>query len=79
MVVIVWLLGLQLHMESVPIITTKSCEFESCSGRKALDKHYVIKFVSDLRHISGFLRVLWFPSVLISDEYNKAFLVTDKR
>jgi hypothetical protein len=23
--------------------------------------HYVIKFVSDLRQIGGFIRVLWFP------------------
>jgi hypothetical protein len=26
-----------------------------------LIQHYVIKFVSDLRQVSGFLRVLWFP------------------
>ena len=24
-------------------------------------QHYVIKFVSDLRRVGGFLRVLWFP------------------
>ena len=24
-------------------------------------QHYVIKFVSDLRQVGGFLRVLWFP------------------
>jgi hypothetical protein len=30
------------------------CEFESRSGRGA--QHYVIKFVSDLRQIGGFLR-----------------------
>jgi len=24
-------------------------------------QHYVIKFVSDLRQVSGFLWVLWFP------------------
>jgi hypothetical protein len=24
-------------------------------------QHYVMKFVSDLRHVSGFLRVLLFP------------------
>jgi len=24
-------------------------------------QHYVIKFVSDLRQVSGFLRILWFP------------------
>ena len=31
------------------------CEFESRSGRGV--KHYVIKFVRDLRQVSGFLRV----------------------
>jgi len=25
-------------------------------------QHYVIKFVSDLRHVGGFLLVLWFLS-----------------
>jgi len=35
------------------------CEFESRSGRGA--QHYVIKFVSDLRQVGGFLRVFRFP------------------
>ena len=35
------------------------CEFEFRSGQGV--QHYVIKFVSDLRQVSGFLRVLWFP------------------
>jgi hypothetical protein len=26
-----------------------------------LIQHYVIKFVSDLRQVSGFLQALWFP------------------
>ena len=34
------------------------CEFESRSGRGV--QHYVIKFVSDLRQVGGFLRVLRF-------------------
>jgi len=33
-----------------------SCEFEPRSWR-----HYVIKFVSDMRQVGGFLRVLRFP------------------
>ena len=33
--------------------------FESRSGRGV--QHYVMKFVSDLRQVSGFLLVLWFP------------------
>jgi hypothetical protein len=32
------------------------CEFESRSGQGV--QHYVIKFVSDLRQVGGFLRVL---------------------
>ena len=35
------------------------CEFESRSGRGV--QHYVIKFVSDLRQVGGFLRVHRFP------------------
>jgi hypothetical protein len=35
------------------------CEFESRSGRGV--QHYVIKFVSDLRQVGGFLRVFQFP------------------
>ena len=35
------------------------CEFESQSGRGV--QHYVIKFVSDLRQVSGFLRIPRFP------------------
>ena len=35
------------------------CEFESRPGRGV--QHYVIKFVSDLRQVGGFLRVLRFP------------------
>jgi hypothetical protein len=32
-----------------------SCEFKSRSGKVYSIQHYVIKFVSDLRHVSGFL------------------------
>jgi hypothetical protein len=35
------------------------CEFESQSGRGV--QHYVIKFVSDLRQVDSFFRVLQFP------------------
>jgi hypothetical protein len=38
------------------------CEFESRSGEVySIQQHYVIKFVSDLRQVSGFLWALWFP------------------
>jgi hypothetical protein len=36
--------------------------FESRSGRGV--QHYVIKFISDLRQVGGFLRVLQFPPPL---------------
>jgi hypothetical protein len=38
-----------------------SCEFESCSGEVYSIQHYVMKFVSDLRQVTGFLWVLQFP------------------
>ena len=38
------------------------CEFESRWGQGA--QHYVIKFVSDLQQVGGFLRVLRFPPPL---------------
>jgi hypothetical protein len=38
------------------------CEFESRSGRGA--QHYVIKFVSDLRQVGCFIRVLRFPPTI---------------
>ena len=37
----------------------KSCEFEPRSWQGV---HYVITFVSDMRQVDGFLRVLRFPS-----------------
>jgi hypothetical protein len=52
MILIVWQLDLQLPMQSV--------HFESRSGRGV--QHYVIKFVSDFRHVNGFDWVLWFPA-----------------
>jgi hypothetical protein len=30
-------------------------------GEVYLIQHYVIKFVSDLRQVCGFLQILWFP------------------
>ena len=37
------------------------CEFESRSGEVYSIQHYVIKFVSDMQLVDGFLRVLRFP------------------
>ena len=60
MVMIVWLLDLQLPVQSVPI-TTKVVSSNPVHGEVYSIQHYVIKFVSDLRQVGGFLRVLRFP------------------
>jgi len=57
MVVIVWQLDLQLPVQLVPI-TTKLVSSNPVHGKVYSIQHYVIKFVSDLRQASGFLRVL---------------------
>ena len=44
-------------------------EFESCSGMVYLIQHYMIKFVSDLRQVCGFLRVLLFSSTNKTDSH----------
>jgi len=61
-IVIVWLfkLDLQLHVQSVPI-TTKVVNLEPAHGEVNPIQHYVIKFVGDLQQVSGFLLVLRFP------------------
>jgi hypothetical protein len=38
---------------------TTTCAI-SAHGEVYSIQHYVIKFVSDLQHVDGFLRVLWF-------------------
>ena len=48
----------------MPITINVVCEFESHSGEVYLIQHYVIKFVSDLRQVGGFLRVLRFSPPL---------------
>jgi hypothetical protein len=60
MVVIVWYLDLQLPMQSVPI-TTKIVSSNPAHGKVYSIPHYVIKFVSDLPQVGGFLRALLFP------------------
>ena len=51
MVVIVWIYALSVYHHL-------RCEFESPSGEVNSIQYYVIKFVSDLRQVCGFLRVL---------------------
>jgi hypothetical protein len=47
----------QLLVQSVPI-TTKVVSLNPTHREVYSMQHYVIKFVSDLRQVSGFLRVL---------------------
>ena len=56
MVVIVWLLDLQLPMQSVSI-TANVASSNPAHGKVYSIQHYVIKFVS---YFGGYLRVLWF-------------------
>ena len=60
MVVIVWYLGLQLPVQSVPI-TTNVVSSNLVHGKVYLIQYYVIKFVSDLRQVGGFLHQLNWP------------------
>ena len=59
-VVIVWQFDLQLPVQLVSI-TTKVVSSNPVHGEVYQIQHYVIKFVSDLRQVRGFLRVLRFP------------------
>ena len=54
---------LQLTMQSVPI-TTKVWGLNPARGEVCSIQHYVIKFVSDLRQVGGFLRALRFPRLI---------------
>ena len=54
-------LDLQLPVQSVPI-TTEVVSWNPVHDEVYSIQHYVIKFVSDLREVCGFLLVLRFPS-----------------
>ena len=56
-VVIVWYLDLQIYVQSVPI-TTKVVNSNPADVEVYLIQHYVIEFVSVLRQVGVFLRVL---------------------
>ena len=60
-VVIVWSLNLQRPMQSVPI-NTNVVSSKPAHGEAYSLQHYVIKCVSDLWQVGGFLRVLGFPT-----------------
>ena len=63
MVVIEWIVDLQLHMQSVPI-TTNIVSSNPTHDEVNSIQHYVIKFVSDMRKVGGFLRVFRFPPLI---------------
>ena len=52
-VVVIWYLDLQLPVQSEPI-TTKIVSSNALHGEVYSIQHYLIKFVSDLRQVSGF-------------------------
>ena len=58
-VIVVWWLDLQLPVQSVPI-TTNVVNSNPAHGEVYLIQRCVIKFVSDLQQVGGFLRVLRF-------------------
>ena len=60
-VVIVWYLDLQLPMQSVPITTKVVSSNHPTNGEVYSIQLHVITFVSDLRQVGGFLRVIRFP------------------
>ena len=70
MVVFVWWLDLQLLVQSVPITTTKVVSLNPAHGEVYSIQQYVIKFVSDLRQVGGFLRVLRFPQTNKTEHHN---------
>ena len=79
-VVIVWYLGLQLPVQSVPIIT-KVVSSNPVHGELCSMQHYVIKFIIDLRQVGGFLRVLRFATNItdlhdIAEMLLKVLLIT---
>ena len=61
--VIVYQLNLPLHVQSVPIATNVVCS-NPVHGDVYSIQHYVIQFVSDLRQIGGFIRLLRFAPII---------------
>jgi hypothetical protein len=76
-VVFAWPLDLQLPVQSVPIITKVVSLTNPTNDEVYSIQHYVIKFVSDLRQVGGFLRVLGFP--LPIKLTTKEMMIRDKK
>ena len=53
----IWLLDLQLSV----LVTTNDLTSNTGHGEVYSIQHYLIKFVNDLRQVSGFLQVRQFP------------------
>ena len=62
---------IQLPVQSMPI-TTKVVSSNLAHGEVYSIQHYVIKFVSDLRQVGGFLPVVRFPSPIKTDRHDIA-------
>ena len=60
MTLILWHLDLHLPMQLVPIITNVVSSSPAYGEVYSIHR-YVINFVSDLRQVCGFIRVLRFP------------------
>jgi hypothetical protein len=58
------MVDLYLPVQSV-LITTKAVSLNPVHGEVYSTQHYVIKFVSDMQQVGGFLRVLRFPPPLV--------------
>ena len=56
-------MDLQQHVQPVPI-TTKVVSLNPIHDKVFSKQHYVIKLVSDLRQVGGFLWVLRFPPTM---------------
>jgi hypothetical protein len=70
-------LDLQLSMQSVPITTIKDVSSNHAHGEMYSIQLYVIKFVSDLRQVGGFLRdhgIYKYDSVFFAVGYKMFFM-----
>jgi hypothetical protein len=66
-----WQLDFQLPVQTVPI-TTNVVSLNPVHGQVYSIQHYVIKFVSNLQQVSGFLWVLRFPPPIKLTEHPSA-------
>ena len=66
---------LQLTMQSMPF-TTNVLSSNLTRDEMYSIEHHVIKFACDLRHVGGFLRVLWFPARIKTDRHDIEILLS---